>query len=126
MTPLMESDTAAPPVIAHDVERGTFTTPEATVGVPNTQEVPSPVMAAAVGEDRVKSVGNSTSTYEDVEAATEPAGVNPTVHFDVAPWAYEFDVNVTVEPSDAALAIVAVPRSTMAMTTAPAVSLFMR
>ena len=54
------------------------------------------------------------------------AGVNPTVHVtELAPATKLPGLKVT-DVTGAALAIVAVPRSTMAMTMAPAVNLFTR
>ena len=68
-------------------------------------------------------LGNVTETVPAAGIAT--AEVKPTVHVLEAPATNEPAENVTEVGVDA-LAIVAVPRSTMAMTTAPAVSLFMR
>jgi hypothetical protein len=56
---------------------------------------------------------------------TPAAAVKPTVQLALAPWTRLLELNVT-DVNVAALAIVAVPRSTIAMTMAPAVNLFMR
>jgi hypothetical protein len=68
-------------------------------------------------------LGNVTETVP--AAGTSVVAVKPTVQVALCPATNEPSANVTVLTT-LALAIVAVPRSTMAMTMAPAVNLLMR
>jgi hypothetical protein len=106
----------------------TVSTPVAIVfGVKSAmaQAVPvKPVSAVTVGVP-VNVVGNPTLIVPPFATAPVADGVNPTVHVALAPWTRVLELNVT-DVKAAALAIVAVPSSTMAKMTAAAVSLFTR
>ena len=72
----------------------------------------------------VKPVGDTTVMVSPATSDPELEVVKPTVQVEVADVTVEPGLNDTSDVT--ALAIVAVPRSTMAMTMAPAVNLLMR
>jgi hypothetical protein len=126
VSPAIVTDTAPLELKAQRAFNVTITWPEepapvAPVHVPDaptpaTVTVGVPGMVTLVGKAKVNVLAPAT-----MAVVLEKA----TVHVEVAREAVEPGVNTGV-PSVAALAIVAVPRSTMAMTMAPAVNLFMR
>jgi hypothetical protein len=92
-----------------------------------TAEVQAPPVPVLKVGDAVDALNPDGSVTEIVSAATSATLlVNPTVHTDVALVSVDAGLKVTADGAVAALAMVAVPRSTIAMTMAPAVNLLMR
>jgi hypothetical protein len=89
--------------------------------------VPEVNATVGVADESVKPLGIVTVIVFDPACANAPAElvVKPTVHIDEALGTVDPGLNVA-DVAVVALAIVAVPRSTMAMTMAPAVNLLMR
>jgi hypothetical protein len=89
-------------------------------------QVATPVKATVAGDvGSTNPLGHVAVIVPPLARAPDAEAVKPTVHVELAPATVEAGTNVTV-PAVVALAIVAVPRSTIAMTMAPAVNLFMR